>query len=461
MTDLVEIGKGGYGRVYRGTWTATGELVAVKVLHASLAGRDAHRRFDREKKLLRSLSDKSTHIVRLRDAGVLPDDHPYLITEYCSGGSPTPGLLSREEVLRIGHSVATALVAVHAAGVVHRDVKPANILCRSDGGIVLADFGLAIYQDPDQSRGMDALVPQYAAREVLRGDDPTAAADIYSLGATIYALRVGNPPYQQFPDEPDLQYLARVLNAPPPDPSQILASPEVQQLLGRMLDPDSANRPTAAEVAEHLAIYAETPFATHQDPSAVHRDVTRMRMEGSPFTAPPASVGDTRMRARKDPVTRTAEMRAEPSSIGRLLRSRKVLASTAAVLVTGGAVAVLLTNSPDPAPVSAPGTPAVTGSGVPKPSITPSAPVIVLTKPKDNTTTVDLTWTGPEGVEYAVVVSAPAASPTTTLAGRQHTIRIRVTPGVAYCFLIQGTNGASVWQSSAQGIRNAVCQGTF
>jgi Protein kinase domain len=141
------------------------------------------------------------HVVNVYDAGTLRDGRPYMVMELCPDGSLNDelrrsGPMSAERACRIGTGLADALAAAHAAGILHRDIKPANILINRYGVVGLSDFGLAsiIAASGEQSVTRDALTPAYAPPESFQAAEPTVAADLYSLAATIYALMAGRPP---------------------------------------------------------------------------------------------------------------------------------------------------------------------------------------------------------------------------------------------------------------------------
>ena len=131
----------------------------------------------------------------MHDAGILEDNQPYLVMELCPGGSLSKWLKpenrkSQERVREVGVRIADALADAHARGVLHRDVKPANILINAYGSPGLADFGLAAVPEPGSeiAATLEALTPAYAPREVIYGEAPTEFSDVYSLAATLYAL---------------------------------------------------------------------------------------------------------------------------------------------------------------------------------------------------------------------------------------------------------------------------------
>ena len=137
----------------------------------------------------------------VHDAGILADDRPFLVMELCPGGSLTKWLTaeprpSQKRVRDVGVRVADALAAAHVRGVLHRDVKPANILIDAYDNPGLADFGLAALPDPGMglSETIEAITPAYAPPEVFRQQPLTEYGDVYSLAATLYALLSGRPP---------------------------------------------------------------------------------------------------------------------------------------------------------------------------------------------------------------------------------------------------------------------------
>ncbi|MGE5134376.1 MAG: serine/threonine-protein kinase [Gemmatimonadota bacterium] len=194
------LGSGGFATVYRAWQLSVGREVAVKVDNRVLLGDRDRRRFVREVTAAGRLSGHP-HVIDVYDAGTLGDGRPYLVMELCPGGSlgdalRAHGPMSPGRVRDIGIRIADALAAAHAAGILHRDIKPANILVNRYGMVGLADFGLASIMAAagEQTASRDALTPAYASPESFQGEEPSAAADIYSLAATLYALLAGLPP---------------------------------------------------------------------------------------------------------------------------------------------------------------------------------------------------------------------------------------------------------------------------
>jgi serine/threonine protein kinase len=252
------IGQGGFGTVYRARQLAVGREVALKVDNRVLATERDRRRFLREVSAAGHLSGHP-NVIDLYDAGTLPDGRPYLVSELCPGGSldsvlHRQGPLAAAQVREIGLGIADALAAAHAAGVLHRDVKPANILINRYAVAGLSDFGLASILDADgaQSATREALTPAYAAPEAFELADPAPAADVYSLAATLYALLCGQPPRFSPGMRPSIAMIMRLHQEPVPD---IVGVPRaLVDVLRAGLVADPAQRlPSAAALRDALA----------------------------------------------------------------------------------------------------------------------------------------------------------------------------------------------------------------
>ncbi len=198
------LGQGGFGVVYRARQLAVRREVALKVDNRVLVSERDRRRFMREVSSAGALSGHP-HVADVYDAGVLGDGRPYMVLELCPGGSLADRLRAEgppapAEVRDIGVRIGDALAAAHAAGVLHRDVKPANILVNGYGMVALSDFGLATaaHAEADMSVTRESLTPAFGPPEAFELAPPSPAGDVYSLSATLYALLNGRPP--RFPE---------------------------------------------------------------------------------------------------------------------------------------------------------------------------------------------------------------------------------------------------------------------
>jgi predicted Ser/Thr protein kinase len=194
------IGRGGMGTVYRARHLESKRSVAIKVLAPFLSSEQAHvSRFLREASSASRVSHP--HVVRVLGAAE-EDGWHFIVLEYVDGESlaarlKREGVLPPGEALRIAAEIARGLRALHDAGIVHRDIKPANVLLGRDGAVRIVDFGVA--RDFRELSRLTAPGDRlgtacFAAPEQLRGEDVDGRADFYSLGATLYAMLVGQPP---------------------------------------------------------------------------------------------------------------------------------------------------------------------------------------------------------------------------------------------------------------------------
>jgi len=236
-----EIGRGGMGVVYRARRVADGAAVAVKLLDADLDPARASElglRLEREALVLRRLAHEG--IVRLLDAGADEEGRPFLVMELVNG-RPLSRLLplAPRRALEVARDVSRALAAAHAAGVVHRDVKPANILLDDRGRAKVLDFGIAraVRGDatPGDATATPALPPtltgagrvagteRYMAPEAREGARPAPAQDIYALGVVLYEAATGRPPALDRAPSPEVVE-AVVRRAIAADPARRFAS---------------------------------------------------------------------------------------------------------------------------------------------------------------------------------------------------------------------------------------------
>jgi serine/threonine protein kinase len=192
--NLELISRGVFGTVYKAVHAATGNDVAVKVSNTSVSDDEGRRRFLREIEAVGRMNTHP-HVVGLRGSGSTGNGRVYYVMELCRSSYADllrAGPVHPAVVIDVGEKIADALAGAHRKGILHLDVKPSNILLTMDNRPVLADFGTAAIAGAHDGRTV--LTPAYAPKEMLQGGAPTAAADVYSLCATLYALASGRPP---------------------------------------------------------------------------------------------------------------------------------------------------------------------------------------------------------------------------------------------------------------------------
>jgi serine/threonine-protein kinase len=249
------LGEGGMGRVYRATGP-DGEVIALKVVKAELAKDEVfRRRFEREAGTAARVSH--SNVVPVVDTGE-HDGIPYMAQKFITGGSledkiKREGRLSLADTVDICTQVADGLDALHAEGLIHRDVKPGNILLDGEGKAYITDFGLmkdreaSVLTRPGQALGsMDYMAP-----EQIRGEEVTAQSDVYALGCVMIECLTGAPP---FADRQGMRILWAHLQEDPPDPSagRDDVPPDVGWAITRALEKEPEKRPPTATAYAHM-----------------------------------------------------------------------------------------------------------------------------------------------------------------------------------------------------------------
>ena len=234
------IGEGGMGMVYQAVRVDDlyRKLVALKVVRRGLYSRDAMRRFETERGILAHL--EHPNIAKLLDGGTTPDGQPWFVMDFIAG---TPidehcenAKLPVDDRLRLFLTVCSAVQYAHQNFVVHRDIKPRNILVTADGDIRLLDFGLANLLDPDaeaadETTSVQMMTPEYASPEQLFGQPVTTASDTYSLGVLLYLLLTGQKPFVFKTRSP--QEIGEVIkNSGPRRPSGVVSGRRARELAG-------------------------------------------------------------------------------------------------------------------------------------------------------------------------------------------------------------------------------------
>ena len=240
------VGAGGNAQVYLYEQSLPRRKVAVKVLNDSALTEAARRRFIAEANVTAGLAHR--HIVQVFDAKVTDDGRPYIVMPYY----PQPNLSVRArrahfsvaDVLRIGIQIGSAVETSHRGGVLHRDIKPQNILTDSYGEPVLTDFGIATTKGGD---GPEGLSVPWSPPEILFGTSPgDQRGDVYSLGATLWHLLAGRSPFEAPGDNGTLALMRRIKSDPPPRTQRPDVPDSLERLLRQALAKDPAARPQSA-----------------------------------------------------------------------------------------------------------------------------------------------------------------------------------------------------------------------
>ncbi len=242
-----KLGQGGMATVYKARHQRLDRLVAIKVLHPAFKDDESFlRRFTREAQVVARL--EHPNIVPVYDFAEF-EGHPYLVMRYVDGetlkDAESRGQLSLTEINRIAQGVAAALDYAHGQGVLHRDVKPSNILLTKGGGVYMADFGLArMTQAGESTMSQDMIMgtPQYISPEQAKGvKELDGRTDVYSFGIVVYEMLTGQVPFQS---DTGYSIIHAQIFDPPPNPSSIndKISPQMEAVLLKALSKEPAGR---------------------------------------------------------------------------------------------------------------------------------------------------------------------------------------------------------------------------
>src|ERR1700756_97811 len=263
LEDAAEIGRGGFGVVYRCAQPLLDRAVAVKVLTADLDPENLDRSL-REQHAMGRLSGHP-NIVTILQVGTTNTGRPFIVMPYHAKNSLEAlirrhGPLEWHETLRVGVKLAGALEAAHQAGILHRDVKPGNVLLSEYGEPELTDFGIARITGGFQTAtGVITGSPAFTAPEVLEGSPPTPASDVYSLGATLFCALTGHAAFERHSGEKVVAQFIRITSQPIPDLRERGFPADVAAVIERAMARDPADRPaSAASLGEDLRAVQHT-----------------------------------------------------------------------------------------------------------------------------------------------------------------------------------------------------------
>ncbi len=345
------IGEGTFGRVYRGRDRRLARDVAIKVIKPWWAeDPEWVESFQREAQLLASINDPG--IVQIYDVGSA-DEGQYYVAELIRGESLARrlarGPLTSDEAAALAAQLCHALARAHADRIVHRDVKPQNVLISEAGQVKVGDFGVARLAQ-GSSGGVAASVagtPRYMAPEQARGGPVTPATDVYGVGVVLYEMLAGRPP---FTGETAIELaLAHVSDPPPPLPTAI--APELAAIVERALAKAPADRfGDGAEMAAALERAAPATRGTAPSPSTAANGSSRA---GTPAT-PAAATGSPRIEEGRPPVgeeatpaaTRIGDPRGPRRNVNPSERRQRIALFALAALIIAGLLAAGVALAP-------------------------------------------------------------------------------------------------------------------
>ena len=324
LTDAVEVARGGFATVYRARQPLLDRIIAVKLIHATVIDPLGGERFLREVKATGRLS-QHPNVAPVYDVGTTASGQPYLIMPFYARGSlgklvEREGALDELTAVRIGRTLADTLEYVHQHGVLHRDIKPANVLMSDAGEPLLCDFGVARLTDASVSlhtTGTSVVTWAYGPPEAFTGDEPTPAWDIYSLGATMYTLLTGVPPFVDGNDVNVFTVLNRIGNVDVPDLRERGISPPVADAVRQAMAKPPGERPSSAAAFSALLARRFDPprrepkrrrrhhprhlRPTRRSPRSRHRGASAPRRPRHPAAPPRRRYARRHVRPRRRP----------------------------------------------------------------------------------------------------------------------------------------------------------------
>ncbi|CAM3634070.1 serine/threonine-protein kinase [Smaragdicoccus niigatensis] len=288
LESPTEIGRGGFGTVYRCFQPSLDRDVAVKVLAADLDDENRER-FIREEHAMGRLSGHP-NIVDILQVGSTSDGRPYILMPFHARGSldravRRNGSVTWQDAVRIGIKLAGAIESAHWMGILHRDVKPANVLLTAYDEPQLTDFGIArVVGGFETTSGAIVGSPAYIAPEVLAGEPPTERSDVYSLGATLFTLVTGHAAYERHAGEGVVAHFLRITEQPVPDLRRLAVPADVSAAIEAAMTSDPAGRPRSAAEFGQLLQQVELDHGLPAEKMALPADVHEKASVRSPIS---------------------------------------------------------------------------------------------------------------------------------------------------------------------------------
>ena len=437
--------------------------------------------FNKQAKALQGVNHP--HVAPVLDAGVA-DGFPYLIGVADTGtlAEQVRGQLrSPADLAVLGRQLAEGLAALHGAGLIHGGLTPGAVVLLPDGRPQLSALTLGLGQHTGHA-ALNSPSQLYVAPETLRDGTLTASSDLYALGAVLHAAISGKPPLAARMGETAGEHILRVLNEAP---ARLEVLPDrFAEVIAQLLEKDPAKRPVSAEVvAAALAALAtqttppvrpvtatpkQTPPATPPlpRPAVMSRSTLRAwpttttpQQHPTP-TAPPAPrqsaatpppTAGPPATSRPTPPTAPPAGDPGPSAPAGSKRRNWLLVAASVVVAAAVITTFALVNrkgQADTPPLSAP---------TPTTASTPAL-AVKLNPPADHSTYVDLSWSGPSDVNYAVVIAQVGQPAEVRLVYKRTKYHVAVVPGIQYCFAIQATDGINKMETDPRPVRDAQCE---
>lgn len=288
------LGSGGFADVFLYEQDMPRRDVAVKVLPSDVRDADLRRMFNAEADVLAHLSAHPS-IVTVYQAGISADGRPYIVMEFCPGSLSQRYRLERipvDEVLTIGVKMASALESAHRAGLVHRDVKPSNILVTTFGAPVLADFGISSSLTRATADEVLAMSIPWSAPEVIAEETAgTVTSEVWSLGATVYSLLAGHSPFERRDRAQNTkeQLRRRIARATYTDIARTDVPASLQAVLARAMSRDPRQRHASAREFADALRAVQTELGISPTPLEIAAD-------GWSAASSPVDFSDTELR---------------------------------------------------------------------------------------------------------------------------------------------------------------------